>query len=520
MSGPAPADAGTDEWAGAHPSVLRGAAAPGAGITLNPIVSLPTGRIGGAPADGSLPELIALDFDLTWGRDGVLDQLEPSTGRLTVLDTTRRWATSREWIGERVDLGWDAIDRNGLVTSRWFFRGRIDSVKVVRHPIARPDGSTLWALRAEFGLVDVLRELADIVPPADWTYEWVEDGPNRPSLDWRLRRIRSLVGAQLPGGIATVPNANSYVGAIKSDAQVSLWEHLIRIGDGMGLRLLYSPHSQTLSWQPSRDWTNRRAVGQLWRAGTTEGTARDGAGVYVRARQLANTAQTQLYLDGTALDADEDWGVERDATSRINRITVTAYSDIGTGARETRSVDVPGVPTTLGIRAMRVDSAFTFGMNTLGLWSDAAAIDAAAWRVSPFRLDTSRAPFEDVRQVLALVSGYESETVVFLTGTRLPELNVAPVFTVIGGKIGYRDGHWEIEWRPAPIRLIYPQHSIEWENIDAGTTGYVIEWHDDVNARAFHESVTYEDLAYVGRGFAIAEDAADIATSGWDFYTA
>jgi hypothetical protein len=104
--------------------------------------------------------------------------------------------------------------------------------------------------------------------------------------------------------------------------------------------------------------------------------------------------------------------------------------------------------------------------------------------------------FETLAQATLLLAGYETPAAVFLAGTWLPDLGIRPVFGVMGGTITYTDAAWTVEWNPAPIGVTgTPPPAVTWDDLDPS-----LVWDDAPNPNAFHDSVTYEDLAFVSSG--------------------
>jgi hypothetical protein len=224
-----------------------------------------------------------------------------------------------------------------------------------------------------------------------------------------------------------------------------------------------------------------------------------------------------LYLDGAALEFDDDAGFVRGPSSRISRVQVS-HKDAGNGFATRSAVVMTGVDESLhGVRAARLESAVAWNA-----WADLAGEDladfaakeGAAWHLGgPVRWRTALSGgFEDPDHSVLLYGG-EVQSFFFLQRTWLPEFGIRPVFGMIGQTITYRDGGWDLEMELSPVVSDVPQHAITWEEIDNGSTTYEVQWWDEDHPRGMHESLTLDDLGYVSTGLAVTTIPPD---TGWD----
>jgi hypothetical protein len=101
----------------------------------------------------------------------------------------------------------------------------------------------------------------------------------------------------------------------------------------------------------------------------------------------------------------------------------------------------------------------------------------------------------------------------FLQRSWFPRLGIRPIVGIIGGVIRYAGGGWQVDIDVLPISTTVAQHAIAWDEIDDGSATYTLEWHDDTHPRGLHESLTYEDIGFVGMGLGMTTIPAD---RGWD----
>lgn len=493
-------------------------------MTLNPgaLDPLPVVTIDGkviasgvaAAADAVPAELLVVDgLSVDWGRDEVIAQPDPATGRLQLFDPSGTWATSSDLRGKAVTLSWK-VTTGGTTTQTVFFRGRVGSpVTVNRKTVQLADGRTIAGAVVDLPLVSVLVDLANIRPTAAWPEETVAA---------RRTRISAAASAVVAGVTVRdywlVPN----MAPVAAKDQVSLWEHLVRLYDSTGAdRLTYLPATNQVTYVVRRDYPTSRGHGRLW--WDTTG-ARANTGAYLRA-----TGNTVVYAHLAAGLTEYGDGITQPA--RMTRVELVHPSGATgpTGGFPERTVTrtVTGANEGRdGVRTVRLESQLSWDN-----YADTAASDledyvqkeGGAWQLDPIRWSSKRAGgFDDLAQIQWLLSGAEAVDsapgfLVFLQGTWLPAFGLRPVFGIMGGTIGYRRGGWEVDLQIAPMTTASLQHPITFEEIDDGSATYELQWWDDDHPRGLHPSVTFEDLGYCARGLGTDATAVIGPDQGWDF---
>lgn len=474
-----------------------------------PVVTIAGVDVAGGPAaDGSLPGRLVVDgLSVTWGRDDVMTQPDPATGRLTIFDPAGTWATSLDLRGQLILLSWTGTVPGTGPVRQTFFRGRVGSpVKVRRKTVVAPSGEVVHGSLVELPLVSILVDLANVTPLEAWPAETME-----------ARRARIAAAA---AGVLTGVTLRDYwkspgAAPVAVADQVSLYEHLVNLYDSAGAdRMTYRPHSNDVTYVARRDYWTSRGHGALWWDVTADGTPRSNQGVYARA--TGNNA-TFGYLDATHLEYDPADGITQ--PPRLTSVRLT-HRDSGTAFADrtiTRAVDGTD-PVRDGIRMVSLDSIVTWNnyadvaLNDL---EDLAQKEAAAWRLEPLIWRTRLSGgFHDYTQALRLLGGYEVEPLMFLQRSWLPVYGLRPVFGVMGQTITYRDRGWELAIELAPITTTLAQHAITFEEMDDGSADYQIQWWDGDHPRGMHESLTFEDLGWVARGLGPAGPVPP--DQGWD----
>lgn len=452
---------------------------------------------------------VALDgVTITWGRSEVLDQPDPATGSLRLFDLSGTFATSRDLRGLTCDLYWRGVNpADGTTVSRAYFRGRIGSpVRVSRKTVQSPDGTRVVGSLVELPLVSILVDLANQVPTTAWPAE---------TLGARRARVETAAAAALPGGVETRSFWHTpEVPPVAAKDQVPLYEHLVALYDSSGAdRVTYLPHERKTTYVIRRDFPTSRGMATLWWNTAVEAatSSRAGKGVYARALNGGH------YIDASALEYPAESGIT--SPDKITRVRLTHQDSGAAYADRTVELSVDGTNEARdGIRTVSINSLVAWNA-----WADVAASDleelsqkeAAEWRLEPLTWRTRlTGGFESYAQAVELLTGAETPTLFFLQGSYLPPYGMRPIFGVMGQTITYADGGWELEFDVAPLTTTLPQHAITWEEFDNGTIGFEVRWHDDDNPRGMHESLTYEDLAWVSRGLAVSTEGPD---TGWDF---
>jgi hypothetical protein len=445
--------------------------------TVAPVPALTIGGAlvaAGPNPDGTWPALMALaGAQVKWGRDQVLNQPKAGTATVAVFDPSGVWAAGQDLIGQPVTLSWTWAG-----TSRVYFRGRIAAVDLDRHTARRPDGNLAHGARVTLSCTSLLTDLGNRTVP-----QWFAEP---------LSARRDHIAALCAGPVSTVATAASWDAAQLFATDPGKTTALAALGalfDACGAtRYTWNPDTRAVTGVGRRSYPTPGSLTYLARSAARVGvfiTSPDG------------------WIDGDGVIYTG--GAGKDMGSRLTRaqVTYSALNAAGT-AREaaTVTVQVPGADeTVVGERAIAVTTAFMdsgWATSCATALAALAAGEASGWRLDPMRWETRRTGggFETLAQATLLLAGYETPAAVFLSGTWLPDLGIRPVFGVMGGTITYTDAAWTVEWNPAPIGVTGPPPpAVTWDDLDPS-----LVWDDAPNPNAFHDSVTYEDLAFVSSG--------------------
>lgn len=462
------------------------------------------------PTSGPLSrDLIVVDgLTVTWGREDVLEQPEPATGRLTLFDGSGSWATSLDLRGQGVTLAWAGLDSVAGKVSEVFFRGRIGSpVKVRRKTVQMPDGTVVAGSLVDLPLVSILVDLANRVQSDAWPAE---------TMGTRLARAAERSVDVLTGGVFMRDYWRAQTCApVAAADQTNLLDHLVAIFDSSGAdRMTYLPQDRAVTFMERRDYPNLRSMARLWWETTGAAHAKAGQGAFIRAESYTGV---NGHVDAAALEYDPADGITQ--PTRLTRVSVTHPDGAAGYADRTTTRLVAGTDEGRdGVRAARLESVLTAAAYADVACSDLEQLarnEGAAWRLEPLRFSSRKVGgFESVAQAQQLLRGAEkTHDLIFVQRSWLPRYGLRPIFGVMGGTIEYLDEGWELELRLGPITTALAQHAITWEEIDDGSPEYEIQWWDEDHPRGMHESVTYEDLGHVGRGIAGGTVGPD---TGWD----
>lgn len=505
---------------------LFGAAPAGAGRwTPDLVVSLFGTELAAGPAG---PGPVVVDgVTVTWGRQDVMDQPDLSTARLTLFDPTAVWAIGTELMGQPVTLTFRGTPPStagaqagvsGTSFSRPFFFGRVQSVDIVPKTIRNPDGSSTYGALVNLTLVSILNDLANRVPLEAWPAE---------TLGARCDRIETAAADVLPGSVIMRDYWKTpQVAPVAAADQVSIYDHLLSVFDSCGCdRLTHYPNIGRVEYLARREYAESyRGLGQLWWEVTGSGTAEAAKGVYARTRVAfsedanVNAELFPAYLDGGHVQYDRGEGLTRGPSSGITRVEV-AHPDSGAAYAMTAGQVIVADEALVGVRTARIESIVAWNA-----WADLACEDladyvlkeGAAWGTGPLRFSTRRAGgFANLAQAIWMLSAAEIPTIVFVQGSQLTRYGVSPIVGLMGGTITFTDGGWDVELHTAPVITRAAQHPLTWAEIDDGTPGFEVQWHDATHVRGLHDSLTFEDLAWVARGLNVTTTGPD---QGWDFY--
>lgn len=514
---PQPPDPPQDQAGRPH---LFGAAAPGI-ITATPGLIVAGVTIDTTP-NASLTHLVVLDgASLTWGRQQVMDQPDPAVASLALFDPTATWATKSDLIGQPVTLFYTANKPGVGVVQTPMFLGRITTAKLTRKDVTRADGTIIHGQEVTLTASSILNDLANIIPAEAWPEE---------TMDARRARIQTYsVNAGVLSSITIrgywkTPNAQPYA----VNEQVSILAHLVNLYNSTGPdRFTFLPATTAAIQLERRDFYSARTVSSLHWNAAGEGTPRDGKGAYAWSLAMpaydGGMAGVHLYLDAETIEYDDAAGLSKDITTKLTRILLT-HPD-GSQAQPYPSLTVvqpvPGANEALiGVRSASQASTTTWNAYGAQAASDLgymAAREASGWRADPFTVRSSLngGGFDTWDQLATLLAGAEVISYWFLQRSWFAQLGIRPCFAIIGGTITYTNGEWVCVCQFAPVNTLpMPQHAISWSEIDDGSATYQLEWHDGDDPHGLHESLTYEDIGFVGFGLGMTAVPTD--TYGWD----
>jgi hypothetical protein len=481
---------------------LFGAAAP----TGGQIVPTPTVEIDGVavPAavtvtGGRYDGVVALDgFAVDWGTQTLLEQPGPASATLSLLDFTLTWAVQRpgRLLGLLVVLRHAHPEyRSGQTWS--FFRGRISGVTVTPTRVAPPGGGrAVHAMRIDLTASSIELDQANKRPTV----------PTWPAESFATRAAR--LDGYTDGPVLIRPYWRTAPAAAVADAPAAnIYDHLRQLYTSCGGdRLIYSPQARAYQWLARRH-LDARSLGQLVRAFSG---ARGGEGVYATSVTLPatgyDTTSSRAYLDSGAVGYQS--GLSKNQDAAVTRVAVD-YLDPGTAAKATVSLAAAGIDeVAVGERALTFDSAHnatSWAQQCAAELLGMATGEAAEWELDTLRVDTAiTGGFERDQQVDVLLRGHSTNHLFFLQRSWLPSAGFRPLVSVIGGRISYSGGHWQVEARVASVTTEPKQHAITWEEIDDGTPDNTVEWHDDPHPNGMHDTLTLDDLGYIGLGLGAA----------------
>lgn len=534
MTAPTPPPAGTlevglplplPEDQEAHVDVAHLFAAPLFGdAAADSVRPVPVVAIGGAVVasgpDSSLTKPLVVDgLSITWGRSDVMDQPDPQTASLTCFDPSSTWPLTEDLRGRLLTISWQATrPTDHSVQTVAIFVGRITSAKLRRKTVVKDDGTKIHGLLLAITAASILNDLANIIPAEDWPDETMEA---------RRARIAGYAANVCAGGVFIrgywkVP----HVAPVPIAEQVSILDHLMRLYESSGPdRMTFAPWIQQAAQLERRDYSQARATAQLWRNAAGEGTARDARGVYARSLGTpavdGGTIGAPMYLDGATIEYPDDAGLTKDSTTMITRVDVSHPDQANANAIRVEttlcsSIDPKIDELAMGVRTARLDSSVNWNSYAQRASLDLAymaAREGAGWRPDPITI-RSVDGFDSYDQMRYLLTGGEIITYWFIQRSWFAQLGIRPCFALIGGTITYRSGEWRSECELAPINTLPArQHAISWSEIDDGSATYEVQWWDGDNPRGLHESLTYEDIGFIGLGLGMTTVPAD---TGWD----
>lgn len=454
-----------------------------------PVVAINGVEVASGLTGGPGPVVVD-DLSISWGRDSLFEQPDAPAGRLVLFDPTAVWATSVDRRGQLVTLAWAARTPGAARTV--FFRGRLGTPSITRKTV-RINGQPVKGALVELPLTSVLLDLSNRTPTGAWPEETVAA---------RVSRIAGL----LPGGIAVRDYWQApHMAPVKADDQRDLLTHLRDVYDSTGVdRMTYRPDTEAITYVPRRDYSSARGHGRLVADPVGADTPRAGLGAYVRG--VGNSA-TMPYLDGGV--TGHPGSIE--PPPKITRVEHKHPS--GSTADYPLVTYLKLVPGTdenvIGVRAVRLESQLSWDNYATTAAEDLVEMarwEGRVWTLQDLRVRTKlTGGFTDLEHAQLLLAGWEDYTkIVFVERSEFTPLGVMPVFGIMGGTIGYRDGGWDILIKTAPIRTGPTRHAITFEEIDDGTPANEVQWWDDDHPHGMHESLTFEDLGFTTRGVGVS----------------
>lgn len=468
-------------------------------------------------------QVVLDDVSVSWGTSEPLAQADPASATLSLLDFSLTWGARGDLMGKPLNVRWvlDADPAGAWAyQSRTYFRGRITDVDLTPEAVTLPDGSRRQCTRVDLRCASTETDLGNVFPAETvWPEESIND---------RTARLRALVSATaIPGlGAAVEPRLIDWGGytayAVDQVNTRSARDLLLQLFNSCGGdRMVYNPHRNAYEWLGRRQ-ADVRSFAVLQRQVDTPVIGRAGRGIYARtAGTRAATGATLndtlggLYIDGAVLESAGS--VSKSQASRITRASVTSRDTgiDGDPQRVTTLIDPSANETVIGQRSITLDSLHGWNsgadLNARDLLAMATQ-EGSQWTPPPARWDTRRTDgFILFNQATGLLRGYATGFNWFVGHSWMSGLGVRPVFSVIGGTIAFRDGFFVLDmnfagWATSGGGLASPvptkQHPISWEEISVSDPADRLVWGTGVpGPRTFHESVTYEDLRYVGQGY-------------------
>jgi hypothetical protein len=496
------------------PAALAGLRTVAARMDPTPFVNLAGVDLATGPGSVGGP-MVLDDLAVTWGRNEVLDQPTPATATLSLFDPTGVWAVGRELIGASLNLGF-ITPYPGETTPRRqvFFRGRITDVALAPRSELNTRGA---GAVLTIGASSLLNDLANVVPFENWPEE---------TLGARANRVAAFTtGAASSVTVRTYWQAPN-VAPVAATDQPTVLDSLTDLYASSGPdRMVYFPDDRRVYFLNRRSFVTARTMAQLWWHPPDAFThSRENAGAYALTRAVAGAENglpaTQNWLDAAAIEYGDQ--VSRNITNRVTRVELPHKDAGSTPTPFSQRVELSFVPGSVelnrGIRAVRQESMIVWNNYAQTAADDLAQMmgnEGSGWSVATLTVRPDLAGGFDYYEQFAqlLLSGAEQPSPLFLQRSWFPRLGIRPIVGIIGGVIRYAGGGWQVDIDVLPISTTVAQHAIAWDEIDDGSATYTLEWHDDTHPRGLHESLTYEDIGFVGMGLGMTTIPAD---RGWD----
>lgn len=465
----------------------------------------PTLTIGGAAvpiaAAGGVPPLVALDdLRVPWGRSSVLDTPTSATCEVSLLDTARGYpfASRTDLLGQLVVVGWSGSDGSTGV----IFRGRItdsDAAPVTyRDAAGRAARAYRVALAASSVEVDLSQhKLAE--GSAVWPAETLEARADR--LVGYIAGRSYVGGLRYPDrfGIGTRDPAPAELDSILAAEVDPSGQDVLALLRAFyttlsPLPMQYDPRTDAISYAPRVRYVFGGRPGDLmgntWAITPTAKLipSPDGAGILGAS------------LDGLHLDAGRlgyGGAAAQHLEGRVTRVTVS-YTDITTAEQAESSVTTwAGTDSTMGTRVLAVTAGATNATDAAqlaGWYADVCNYEARVLSLRSLEFSTAREPFPDVAHARALLAACETGSPIFLGRSWLTDLGIRPLFTVLGGTIGYTAGQWTVAFVPAPV--IVDPYPKGWGPL----TVAAVDPAGTLTLGGLHDSLTVGDVGWLDVG--------------------
>lgn len=453
-----------------------------------PVLSIARSVIAAGPVGGKLPPVVAIDeLSVTWGRSSVLEQPVPATASLSVLDRspTATLAARTDLIGQPAVITWVAGDGSDGVT----FRGRITGVEVT------PDRAT-GGFRVDLSCSSKEVDAANFRAPKGTAW------PVEPFVD-RWARIWALLPVGWFTGGCNLPTAAD-AGLDLADPARNLKDYSAAAVDAGGkdalsmLRELFVSMSPLpMIYDPYADGIRFGTAGAHHAYAPASGMtvsailapAPDRGGRYV-AQSLA-----RLHLDGGLSPGNGKLSSGLD--SRVTRVEVQ-WSNAGTAATAYGYPADNGLEDTIGRRTLGVSSIHAGtaeAAQLAAMYTRVVDRTARGGQLDPVTYDTSLEPFCDTAHVRALLDGCEKGREFFLGRSWYPRVGRRPLIAVLGGRVAYAHGQWQVQLNPVPATVA---GAPSWGPITVRAAGL-----SSVRLRDLDPSVTAGDVGFVdiGAGF-------------------
>jgi hypothetical protein len=417
---------------------------------------------------GNGTALVAIDrLTIDWGRSEIYSEPDPATLTLVVLDPTGEWSSSRDMIGQLVEIYRAAPDIR-------MYRGRVTDL--VTRPFTISDTVTgkprrVW--RTEIITADPTAELARMIVPGTGDAAPSNTSDTKYLTAWHMAQT---VGPFDPSNAANDTDrvadimsrgANQIVTAIERPAtkrQVARHQY----DEGLSLldlvRKMY--HVDVLAHVNYDAATNALTVGRTATSSTFALTF-DGLIRFTPTAGLTVDARTVIVSDGLNLTSTVGEGIDTVEVTHARTIAAT-----NTEPWSTEYVKAPAgrtaqySPASKGARALEIKTDMTSLPAIAALTAaTVAAVDGinGKFRVEGLRYDFRRFDSGNAALDALLLDTKDRPTPLYFTGSLLNRFaNAGPQFQMIGASLSWeppprgssRSAGWVVDMRLAPTSRI------------------------------------------------------------------